>query len=177
MNKIRKTYISKNFNQSRCRDMGGHFIRGGRLTQPNRSASDSSRATDQLVLSTTGRSGPLSDGGRIHCRCEGAKDAAWIQQILPELGQQNITPTMRLDNEAAGKVTQTSPYHRRTRHIEHRYHYVREEVQKGHLKIIGVLGLENLADPEGGAWASTHGMETDNWGDIFSAEELEWIEM
>jgi hypothetical protein len=25
--------------------------------------------------------------------------AAWTRQILPELGQQNITPTMRLDSE------------------------------------------------------------------------------
>jgi hypothetical protein len=54
---------------------------------------------------------------------------------------------MRLDNEAAAKMTQTSAYHRRTRHIEHRYHYVREEVQKWYLKIIGVPGQENLADP------------------------------
>ena len=79
--------------------------------------------------------------------CEGAKDAAWVRQILWELEQEVIIPKIRIDNEAAGKITQTSAYHRRTRHIEHRYHYVREEVQKAHLHIIGVPGSQNLADP------------------------------
>jgi hypothetical protein len=97
------------------------------------------RRQDVVALSVT--------GAEYIAACEGAKDAACIRQILPELGQQNITPTMRLDNEAAAKMTQPSAYHRRTRHIEHRYHYVREEVQKGYLKIIGVPGQENLADP------------------------------
>jgi hypothetical protein len=40
-------------------------------------------------------------------------------------------------------------------------------------------GSRELSRPtnEGCAWTSTHGMETDNWGDIFTAKELEWMEM
>jgi hypothetical protein len=40
-------------------------------------------------------------------------------------------------------------------------------------------GSKELSRPtnEGGAWASTHGMETNNWSDIFAADQLEWMEI
>jgi hypothetical protein len=60
---------------------------------------------------------------------EGGKDAAWIRQLM-ELGE-TITPTIRIDNEAADKLTNTSAFHRRTRRIEHRFHYIREDIEKG----------------------------------------------
>jgi hypothetical protein len=59
-----------------------------------------SRRQDVVALSVT--------EAEYIAACEGAKDAAWIRQILPELGQQNITPTMRLDNEAAAKIPDVS---------------------------------------------------------------------
>lgn len=59
--------------------------------------------------------------------CEGAKDAAWIQQLLRELNV-TVTPTLYTDNEAADKLSKTQAYHRRTRHIQHRWHYLRQQV-------------------------------------------------
>ena len=51
------------------------------------------------------------------------------------------------DNEAAEKLTKNHSYHRRTRHINHKYYYIRQEVQAENLKIVGISGKNQLADP------------------------------
>jgi hypothetical protein len=74
---------------------------------------------------------------------EGAKDASWTRQFLNEL-----LPTIRMqslpirytDNEAANKLSKNHAYHRRTRHINHKYHYVRQEARCGNLEIMGISG-------------------------------------
>jgi len=55
--------------------------------------------------------------------CEGAKDAAWMRQFLQELGI-NSKPILYTDSEGAYNLSKTSKFARRSRHIEHRYHYL-----------------------------------------------------
>ena len=71
---------------------------------------------------------------------EGAKDARWIRQLLAELYSATIqqaiiqqAPCLYTDNEAALKLTRNNAYHRRTRHLEHKWHYIRQEVSRGDL--------------------------------------------
>ena len=98
----------------------------------------SSRRQDVVSMSIT-------EAEYIACS-ETAKDSQWLQQFLKELGM-NPKPVMYTDNEAALKLTKTQTFHRRTRHIEHRYHYIRELVDKGMITIQGIKGKENPADP------------------------------
>ena len=100
----------------------------------------SSRRQDVVSMSIT-------EAEYIACS-EAAKDAQWIRQLLLELGQtKNVVPTLYTDNEAALKLTKTQTFHRRTRHIEHRFHYIRELVDQGSIKLIGIKGKDNPADP------------------------------
>ena len=69
--------------------------------------------------------------------CEGAKDAAWIQQLLKELLGTTLIPILYTDNEAADKLSKNQAYHRRTRHIQHWWHYLRQQVTTGELVIKG----------------------------------------
>lgn len=77
--------------------------------------------------------------------CEGAKDAACTQQLLDELGL-SLNPTVKTNSEGTFNLAHTSRCLRRTRHIEHRYHYLRQQVQADRLAIATILGKENLAD-------------------------------
>ena len=77
--------------------------------------------------------------------CEGAKDAAWIQQFLHELGITK-TPTLYTDSEGAYNLSKTSKFARRSRHIEHRYHYLRQQQRTERLKVVTIPGKENPAD-------------------------------
>jgi len=77
--------------------------------------------------------------------CEGAKDAAWAPQFLAEIGME-VQPLLSTDSEGSYNLTQTSRCLRRTRHIEHRYHYIRQQVQAGRLTINTIPGKNNPAD-------------------------------
>ena len=98
----------------------------------------SSRRQDVVSMSIT-------EAEYIACS-ETAKDSQWISQLLKELGK-NPIPVLYTDNEAVLKLTKTQTFHRRTRHIEHRYHYIRELVDQGVITIQGIKGKENPADP------------------------------
>ena len=56
-------------------------------------------------------------------------------------------PMMFTNNEAALKLTKTQTFHRRTQHIEHRFHYIRELVNQKAIRIAGIKGKNNPADP------------------------------
>ena len=100
----------------------------------------SSRRQDVVSMSIT-------EAEYIACS-ESAKDAQWIPQLLKEiLLNKPIHVTMYTDNEAALKLTKTQTFHRRTRHIEHRFHYIRELVDQKAIRIAGIKGKNNPADP------------------------------
>ena len=88
----------------------------------------------------------ITEAEYIACS-ETAKDSQWIAQFLKELRMEEKTPTMFTDNEAALKLTKTQTFHRRTRHIEHRFHYIRELVDQKAIRIAGIKGKNNPADP------------------------------
>jgi hypothetical protein len=53
------------------------------------------------------------------------KDASWTQQFLNELPlmiRMQSLPILYTDNEAANRLSKNYAYHRRTRHIDHKYH-------------------------------------------------------
>jgi len=78
--------------------------------------------------------------------CEGAKDASWGQQFLQELSVSSKIPILKTDSEGAYNLSQTAQFLQRSRHIEHRYHYIHQQVQSEKLVIYTILGKENPAD-------------------------------
>jgi len=77
--------------------------------------------------------------------CEGAKDSAWVQQFLAELGI-TTRPTVNTDSERAYNLSKVSKFARRSRHIEHQYHYLCQQVRSGKLRIRTIAGKNNPAD-------------------------------
>ena len=78
--------------------------------------------------------------------CEGAKDATWIRPFLQELYITMLTPVLKTDSEGAYNLAQTLRFLRRSRYIEHCYHYLRQQCQRGLLTIKMIPGKANLAD-------------------------------
>ena len=102
----------------------------------------SSRRQDIIALSIT-------EAEYISCS-ETAKDIRWLQQflveILPSLSNQVLPTSLYTDNEAALKLVKSQVFHRRTRHMEHRLHHIRDLVEKGYLQLKGITGKENPSD-------------------------------
>ena len=89
----------------------------------------------------------ITEAEYIACS-EATKDIRWLQQLLEEFPFQIQTKPAYLysDNEAAVKLTKTQTFHKRTRHIEHRYHYIRELTEQGMIQLQGITGKDNPSD-------------------------------
>eukprot|EP00795_Rhopilema_esculentum_P007998 gene7998-biopygen1703 len=75
-----------------------------------------------------------------------AQEVVWLKQLFREIGD-NVQPiTIMEDNQGAISMTKNPVGHKRTKHIDIRYHFVREQVEKGTLLLKYCNTKEMLAD-------------------------------
>ena len=61
--------------------------------------------------------------------CEAAQEAVWLRRLLSDIGFSQNTPTVVFeDNQGAISLSQNPKDHSRTKHIDIKYHYIRERV-------------------------------------------------
>ena len=54
------------------------------------------------------------------------QEAIWLNRLLTELGEMSKVPILNLDNQGALALAKNPVHHSRTKHIEIRYHFIRE---------------------------------------------------
>ena len=65
-----------------------------------------------------------------------ACEATWLRKILQDVQQDSKTPTViHCDNTLAISMTKNPVFHSHTKHIEIRYHFIRELVECGEIKM------------------------------------------
>jgi Reverse transcriptase (RNA-dependent DNA polymerase)/gag-polypeptide of LTR copia-type/Zinc knuckle len=76
-----------------------------------------------------------------------SKEASWIRAFMSEIDSayEGAVP-LACDNQSAIAMTKDARYHARTKHIDIRYHYIREQVESDRLAISYVPSEENVAD-------------------------------
>jgi hypothetical protein len=70
--------------------------------------------------------------------CAGAKEVTWLRRLVHglDVGIDNKAPTvMHVDNQAAIALAQNYSVNRRNKHIDVRFHFIRDAVQNGVLKL------------------------------------------
>ena len=70
----------------------------------------------------------------------------WIRNMFKELGYISRPIPICSDNQGALFVSQNAVTERRTKHIDIRYHYIRDVIEKGAIEVFFVPGVENPAD-------------------------------
>ncbi len=76
-----------------------------------------------------------------------SQEAVWLQRLLTDIGEDYTKPmTIMEDNQGAIAIAKNPVGHKRTKHIDIRYHFVREQVQKGVIEIEYLSTKEMLAD-------------------------------
>ena len=81
---------------------------------------------------------------------EASKEGYWIKKFITELG---VVPTaldpMELYCDNSGDVAQAKEprSHQKFKHIEHKYHLVRDFVDKGYIKVCKIHTDLNVSDP------------------------------
>ena len=79
-----------------------------------------------------------------------AQEAAWMKKFIDDLG---VVPSIQdpleifCDNEGAILQIKEPRAHQKTRHIERRFNYIRDEVEKGKICIRKIHTDLNVADP------------------------------
>lgn len=74
------------------------------------------------------------------------KEMVWIDQLLRNLNQDIEKPLLHMDNQSALKLIKNPEFHKRTKHIDVRYHFIREKFENNLFDLIYVGTHNQLAD-------------------------------
>ena len=79
-----------------------------------------------------------------------AKEAVWLKKFITDL---EVVPNMNkpivlyCDNSGAVANSKEPKSHKRGKHIERKYHLIREIVHQGDVPVMKIASQDNLADP------------------------------
>lgn len=78
---------------------------------------------------------------------EAAKEIVWTRQSLSDIGiQQEKQTILNVDNAAAENLLKNPTFHKRTKHIDVKFHYTRELIKNIIIKVQHVRSSDQLAD-------------------------------
>lgn len=79
--------------------------------------------------------------------CETAKELMWIKRVAESLGVNVELPIeVRSDSQSAIAITENQKFSHRTKHIDTKYHFVREAVEKKLIELVYHPTATNIAD-------------------------------
>lgn len=79
--------------------------------------------------------------------CAATQDVVYMRRLLEELGVKQKGSTIIFeDNQGCIALAENPVHHQRTKHIDVRYHFIRERVESGEIKIVYVPTSEQVAD-------------------------------
>ncbi|XP_031261280.1 secreted RxLR effector protein 161-like [Pistacia vera] len=74
------------------------------------------------------------------------KEAIWLQGILKEINLMNGPVTIYSDSQSAIHLSKNPVYHERTKHVDVKYHFVRDQISKGTVSLLKIPTEENPSD-------------------------------
>ena len=77
---------------------------------------------------------------------EAVKEAKWLKDILGDFGERQEVVDIFCDSSSALSLAKHQVFHERSKHIDVRMHFVRDEVQKGEVRMVKVSTNHNAAD-------------------------------
>ena len=77
---------------------------------------------------------------------EAVKEAIWLRGLVSELGLKQEVVIVSCDSSSAIQLSKNPKYHERTKHIDVRIHFIRDEINKGVMNVVNVPSEVNPAD-------------------------------
>jgi hypothetical protein len=75
--------------------------------------------------------------------CQGV----WLGRLLAEIRGEDVdTVTLKIDNMSAIQLSRNPVFHERSKHIDTRYHYIRQCIEEGRVQVEAVNTNDQLAD-------------------------------
>src|SRR5882762_789552 len=74
-------------------------------------------------------------------------EALWLRKLLSDIFDLQLDATcIHCDNQSCVKLSENPVFHDKSKHIEIKYHYIRDMVQRGVVKLLYVATEEHIAD-------------------------------
>ena len=77
---------------------------------------------------------------------EASKEAVWLLGLMNELGFEQETIDIYSDSQSAIALAKNAVHHDRTKHIEIKYHFIRELIYSGLIRVKKIVTETNPAD-------------------------------
>ena len=77
---------------------------------------------------------------------ESTKEIVWLQSFLKELGKINENSTLYSDSQSAIFIANNPAFHFKTKHIQIKYHFIRQLLDDEQLMLEKVCGSKNPAN-------------------------------
>jgi hypothetical protein len=78
---------------------------------------------------------------------ETAKEAMWLKTLFEEIGYDQKEPINILgDNNGSIAMTQNPQFHKRTKHVNIKWHWIRDQIQNNQITITKCSDPEQTAD-------------------------------
>ena len=77
---------------------------------------------------------------------EACKEAIWLTRLVGDFGLEQKLPVLHSDSQSAIALAQNPVFHAKTKHIDVRYHFVRECLADKRLDLVKVHTSKNAAD-------------------------------
>ena len=82
--------------------------------------------------------------------CQAAKKAIWLKKFLSDLGvvrMEQVPTTLFCDNRGVVAQSKDPRNHKKGKHIERKYHFIRDIIAWGDVIVAKIDSVSNLADP------------------------------
>ena len=76
----------------------------------------------------------------------GAKEIIWLKKLLIDCKIKDVNYMLNVDNTSALKLIKNPEFHQRSKHIDVRYHFIRDLYNKGEIDVTYVKSEDQLAD-------------------------------
>nr|KYP72642.1 Retrovirus-related Pol polyprotein from transposon TNT 1-94 [Cajanus cajan] len=77
---------------------------------------------------------------------EGAKEGSWLKGLIGDLGINQSRVTINCDSQSAIHLANHHTYHERTKHIDIRYHFIRDMIETRKIQVLKIATEDNPAD-------------------------------
>ncbi|KAL6331890.1 hypothetical protein AAG906_020238 [Vitis piasezkii] len=74
------------------------------------------------------------------------KEVLWLQGLVKELGVLNSVVEIFSDSQSAIQLLKNQVFHEMTKHVDVRYHFIRENVSSGAVKLEKISTIDNPID-------------------------------
>lgn len=77
---------------------------------------------------------------------EAVKEALWLKGLVTELGLNKKSALVHYDNLSAIHLCKTPAHHEKTKHIDIKFHFIKNELLRGAVKMVKIHTNVNPAD-------------------------------